>query len=156
MIGTLRVEDATIEDVAAIRSLPVGRSTANLLEDDLADASRPCLVALLDGEVVGAAFGMVQLDEGHVNDLAVAERLQGHGIGALLLAALEDTLVALGAVATTLEVRPTNRAALALYRRLGFVEEGRRRAYYPDGEDALVLWRRPAPTTDDAAAEVGP
>lgn len=43
-----------------------------------------------------------------------------------------------------LEVRPSNERALALYRREGFVEVGRRKAYYPapEGrEDALVMRR---------------
>jgi ribosomal-protein-alanine N-acetyltransferase len=39
-----------------------------------------------------------------------------------------------------LEVRPSNEAALRLYRRWGFAPIGRRRGYYEDtGEDALVM-----------------
>ena len=44
-----------------------------------------------------------------------------------------------------LEVRPGNLAALTLYRRLGFVQDGRRRGYYPlhevgaSREDALLM-----------------
>jgi len=39
-----------------------------------------------------------------------------------------------------LEVRPSNRPALELYRRWGFVPVGRRKGYYQDsGEDALVM-----------------
>ena len=155
MIGLLRVEDATAADADPIRALAIARSTADLLERDLADPARPCLVARLDGEVVGVAIGGVQLDEGHVHDLAVAERVRGQGIGARLLAALEDALQGRGATATTLEVRPSNVAARGLYGRLGFVEEGRRRAYYPDGEDALVLWRCTSPDADVEASATG-
>ncbi|MFP4150133.1 MAG: ribosomal protein S18-alanine N-acetyltransferase, partial [Nitriliruptoraceae bacterium] len=92
--------------------------------------------------IVGAALGQVLVDEGHVLDLAVAPAVRGHGLGRRLLTALLDELAARGAVAHTLEVRPSNLAALALYRGSGFVVEGRRRRYYPDGEDALLLWRR--------------
>lgn len=53
----------------------------------------------------------------------------------------------------TLEVRPSNAAALALYEAFGFKAAGRRRRYYQDnGEDALILWRTPgtlAGTFDD-------
>ena len=43
----------------------------------------------------------------------------------------------------SLEVRPSNRAAVALYTKLGFAEEGRRKNYYTDPtEDALLLTRR--------------
>jgi ribosomal-protein-alanine N-acetyltransferase len=38
-------------------------------------------------------------------------------------------------------VRPSNQAALELYRAQGFRPLGRRRGYYQDGEDALILGR---------------
>jgi ribosomal-protein-alanine N-acetyltransferase len=42
----------------------------------------------------------------------------------------------------TLEVRPSNEAAIGLYEKLGFAVMGRRKQYYEDnGEDALILWR---------------
>jgi ribosomal-protein-alanine N-acetyltransferase len=47
-----------------------------------------------------------------------------------------------GAVAATLEVRSTNRSAIALYSSFGFGRAGRRRGYYRDGTDALIMWRR--------------
>jgi [ribosomal protein S18]-alanine N-acetyltransferase len=40
-----------------------------------------------------------------------------------------------------LDVAEGNGPAAALYRGLGFAEVGRRRRYYPDGADALVLRR---------------
>ena len=48
-----------------------------------------------------------------------------------------------GADFISLEVRPSNLAAVNLYMGLGFVEEGRRRNFYNDPtEDALILTRR--------------
>ena len=45
----------------------------------------------------------------------------------------------------TLEVRPSNEAAIALYERFGFRRAGVRRRYYQDnGEDAVIMWRTPA------------
>jgi ribosomal-protein-alanine N-acetyltransferase len=42
----------------------------------------------------------------------------------------------------TLEVRPSNSQAIALYERFGFRSAGTRRRYYQDtGEDALIMWR---------------
>ena len=40
-----------------------------------------------------------------------------------------------------LEVRASNAPAQALYRRAGFVVDGRRPRYYPDGEDAVLMSR---------------
>ena len=45
----------------------------------------------------------------------------------------------MGSTAVTLEVRVSNDAARAFYRSYDFTEAYRRRAYYQDGEDALVL-----------------
>ena len=42
----------------------------------------------------------------------------------------------------SLEVRASNTPAIKLYHSLGFVELGRRRKYYRDGEDALLLVKR--------------
>ncbi len=42
----------------------------------------------------------------------------------------------------TLEVRPSNPPAIAMYERFGFERSGTRRAYYQDNkEDALIMWR---------------
>ncbi len=39
-----------------------------------------------------------------------------------------------------LQVRVSNSAAIQLYRKFGFTEEGKVRRYYPDGEDALAMY----------------
>ena len=148
MRGALLVEPATSADLAAIRELDLGPSVARTIDDEVRSPDRTCLVARLDGEVVGVAVGLLAVDEGHVVDLAVAGTVRRQGIGARLLAELEDRLLAAGATAVTLEVRPSNRAARRLYERCAFREEGRRRGYYADGEDALVLWRRTPATPE--------
>ena len=134
-------------------------STRRSLERDLAraevaDTRAPVvLVALGDrAEVVGAALGLLQHDEGHVLDLGVDPGQRRHGIGAGLLRALLDALLARGARAVTLEVRAGNLGAQALYRAEGFVVEGRRPGYYPDGEDAVLMWWRPDPTSGDTTS----
>ena len=56
-------------------------------------------------------------------------------------AGLSREAIERGATALTLEVRASNEAAQAMYRRLGFAPAGIRRNYYADiGEDALVMW----------------
>ena len=55
---------------------------------------------------------------------------------------LEDAIArarTMGSAAITLEVRVGNAAARQFYRSYAFTEAYRRRAYYQDGEDALVL-----------------
>jgi [ribosomal protein S18]-alanine N-acetyltransferase len=97
--------------------------------------------ATADGEVVG--FGGVALfpEEAHVMTLAVDRRAQGRGVGAQVVAGMLDEVARAGRRAVTLEVRASNGPARRLYRRAGFEDSGVRPAYYPDGEDAVIMWR---------------
>ena len=87
----------------------------------------------------GFVLARVAADEAEILTLAVAPaaRQQGHG-GALLAGAMAAA-AAQGAGTMFLEVAEHNAAARALYAAAGFAEAGRRRRYYPDGSDALVL-----------------
>jgi [ribosomal protein S18]-alanine N-acetyltransferase len=90
--------------------------------------------------IVGFLGYWLLVDEMHISTLAVHPELRGRGIGELLLqAGLEHAWIQ-GAELSTLEVRPSNQAAIALYRKYGFESVGRRRKYYQDnGEDALLM-----------------
>lgn len=79
------------------------------------------------------------LDEVHVLSLAVVPALRRRGIATALLLTALGAERARGARIAHLEVRARNPEAIAFYARHGFREVGRRRCYYPDGEDALLL-----------------
>ncbi|HWD41505.1 MAG TPA: ribosomal protein S18-alanine N-acetyltransferase [Fimbriimonas sp.] len=99
------------------------------------------LTAIADGEVVGYGGIWLVIDEAHVTTLAVAPTHQRQGIGRWLLVELLNRARAKGMTCATLEVRASNEAAIALYKKLGFQESARRKSYYPDNkEDALVMW----------------
>lgn len=70
--------------------------------------------------------------------LAVRTDQRGHGLGRLLLAAVEDTARRRGCCNLHLEVAIRNRAAIALYARSGYQRGERLRNFYEDGGDA---WR---------------
>jgi len=79
--------------------------------------------------------------DGHVTTISVDQAWQRRSIGTRLMLALSREAIDRGATALTLEVRATNEAAQAMYRRLGYAPAGIRRNYYADiGEDALVMW----------------
>lgn len=96
-----------------------------------------------DGELAGYFLLMYALDEAHLLDVAVAGKRQGTGLGRRLLDMLCARAREMGAESVLLEVRPSNERALAVYRRYGFAEIGRRKGYYPahEGkrEDAIVM-----------------
>lgn len=98
-----------------------------------------------DGEeVIGFSLSRAVMVEAELLLLAVARQHQGKGVGALLLDRFMIVSQRKGVEKLHLEVRDGN-PALALYRRAGFAEAGRRRNYYSgnDGKlyDALTLWR---------------
>jgi len=77
------------------------------------------------------------LDEGEIITIGVTAPRQGIGRG-LMLQAIGDA-ARRGIRKIHLEVAQQNTAARALYAALGFAQTGRRKAYYPDGSDALTL-----------------
>lgn len=102
---------------------------------------RVYLVARVGPAVVGYAGLMLVLEDGHVNTLAVDPTWHRHKVGTRLLLALARAAVSNGARNLTLEVRASNEAAQALYRRFGFAPAGVRRGYYVEtNEDAIVMW----------------
>jgi len=90
--------------------------------------------------IIGLAGFWLMADEAHISTIAVHPDWRGLGLGEWLLAHLLEAGQALGAAVATLEVRPSNHTALALYQKYGFEQVGRRPRYYSDNdEDALIL-----------------
>jgi [ribosomal protein S18]-alanine N-acetyltransferase len=87
----------------------------------------------------GMLMGRIAADEAEVLTLAVVPTARRQGIGAALLQEAMAVAAQRGGAVVFLEVATNNLAALALYRRAGFAEVGRRRRYYGDGSDALVM-----------------
>lgn len=73
--------------------------------------------------------------------IAVSPEARGQGLGRSLLEACQRDLAGEGLVRLFLEVRPSNAAAIGLYRACGWEPCGRRPRYYADGEDAVLYQR---------------
>ena len=87
----------------------------------------------------GYLFAVSLYEEFHINKIATDARMRKRGYGRWLL---EDAIArarTMGSASITLEVRVGNAAARQFYRSYAFTEAYRRRSYYQDGEDALVL-----------------
>ncbi len=97
------------------------------------------LLALEGDAPVGFALGRLQVPEAEILTLAIMPGARGKGIGHALLQALIAQIAARGGRELFLEVAEGNAAARALYAKVGAAEIGRRRRYYADGADALML-----------------
>ena len=99
------------------------------------------IVGEFDGKIVAYAGAWVSFNQADVMSVAVAPELRGQGVGTILFGELIKAVKARGATAITLEVRPSNTAAIKLYKSFGLRSVGRRKGYYLDnGEDALIMW----------------
>jgi ribosomal-protein-alanine N-acetyltransferase len=94
------------------------------------------------GQLLALACGWLVVDELHITAVAVDPAHRRQGLGRRVLELLLERAAAAGAAHATLEVAASNGAAVALYGRCGFSTAGVRRAYYRNGDDALVQWRR--------------
>jgi ribosomal-protein-alanine N-acetyltransferase len=141
-----RLTYADLPQVIAVerRAFPTPWSLAMFVLE-LSKPSGICLAALRADELVGYTICSRYDTVWHIMNVAVDPAVRRQGIATALLEELIARLDRDGTAQITLEVRPSNAAAIALYERFGFRSAGRRRRYYQDnGEDALVMWRTPA------------
>jgi N6-L-threonylcarbamoyladenine synthase len=142
---SLLIRQMTPDDLPA--AVDIERATFDapwserLFAEDLAAVGRHWFAAEMDGELVGYAGGWALGDEAHLMNIAVREDARGHGAGRTLLHTLMSRLRDAGALRLTLEVRPANAEAIALYESVGMRPAGMRPGYYAEtGEDALIMW----------------
>ena len=137
----------TLDDVDEVHALecsvfPHPWSRANF-SDSVKAGYDAWLLRDAGGRLAGYFLLMYALDEAHLLDVAVAGSRHGTGLGRYLLDTLCARAKEMGAESVLLEVRPSNERALAVYKRFGFAEIGRRKGYYPahEGkrEDAIVM-----------------
>ena len=113
-----------------------------MLAEELENQCEAFLVAedSVSGRVLGYAGLMVVADEGYITNVAVFPEYRRQGIAAQILQVFLQFAAANHLAFLTLEVRPSNAAAIALYQGFGFEEVGRRKNYYDlPKEDALIL-----------------
>jgi ribosomal-protein-alanine N-acetyltransferase len=101
-----------------------------------------CWVCELGGELAGHGVLSVAAGEAHLLNLCVHPHWQRSGVGRRLLKRLLRLAAEHQADTVFLEVRVSNRPAIALYESEGFIEVGLRRGYYPctaGREDAAIF-----------------
>ena len=123
------------------RNSPRGWSLGLFMSELSYRDARVYLVAKHDHRVVGFAGLLFAAEDGHVTTVSVDPEWQTHRVATRMMLVLADRALEHGVEALTLEVRPSNRPAVALYERFGFAPVGVRKNYYKEtDEDALVMW----------------
>ena len=134
-----------LNEVAALELACFSRPwSRQMLAEELDNQCAAFLVALEPetDKVIGYAGLLVAADEGYITNVAVDPSRRRQGVAAQLLQVFDNFAKGNQLAFLTLEVRPSNDAAIALYQSFGFTERGRRRNYYDlPREDALILTR---------------
>ena len=135
--------EAHLDAVAALEKLcfPEDPWSRRLFEEALANGNTSSLLALAEGgRILGYLLFTAILDEGSVDNIAVAPEARRLGVASALLEAFHHYGRENGLTGLFLEVRASNEGAAALYRKLGYREAGRRKNYYlSPKEDAIIM-----------------
>lgn len=138
------MQTADIEQVLIIENsvYPHPWTRGNFL-DSLASGYHAWVAREPTFRLAGYFLAMPVVDEMHLLNISVRADLQGQGLGRVLLDRVVRLSQGQGMSSLLLEVRPSNRRALAVYERYGFVRIGLRKGYYPAAdqtrEDAIVM-----------------
>lgn len=81
------------------------------------------LVGVTDGAVMASVMAGYEGHRGWMNYLAVAPLFRGRGFGRALVEYVERLLLERGCPKINLQVRASNPAAVAFYRRLGYAQD---------------------------------
>jgi ribosomal-protein-alanine N-acetyltransferase len=136
------MRDRDLEEVLAIENAIYSHPWTRGNFGDSLRARYECRTWRAGKKLVGYFVLMVAAGEAHLLNLSIEPASQRSGHGSALLREAAALAQKLGAQNVFLEVRPSNHAAQALYRRFGFRNVAVRRDYYPahsGREDALVL-----------------
>jgi len=115
--------------------------TRGIFQDCLRVGYR-CRVLINRGELAGYAIVSHALDEAHLLNICIHPDQRGGGLARLLLEHVIREAQVGCADRLFLEVRPSNKPAVTLYKSCGFRVIGRRPGYYPADqgrEDAMVM-----------------
>lgn len=134
-LSDLAWADMSAADVASVmvierQAYPFPWTSGNFL--DSLKAGYTMRVLKERGVMIGYVVWMQVVDEVHLLNIALSPARQGRGLGAWMMRQLMAWVRELAIDQILLEVRPSNTAAIRLYRKLGFQEIGLRKGYYPN------------------------
>jgi ribosomal-protein-alanine N-acetyltransferase len=132
---------ADLVQVAALERASYAFPWSDQIFSDCLRVGYHCVVVEMHGGVAGYAVLSMGAGEAHVLNLCIEQAMRRRGIGRELLLAVLRYARDRGIREAFLEVRRSNKGAIALYHETGFECVGQRRGYYQshDGrEDAMV------------------
>jgi len=138
-IAVMTMED--VPEVAALEKQCFSQPwSAQVLEAELRNPNSVFLVAKEAGRLAGYAGMHRVMDEGYLFNVAVDSGFRRRDVATSLVEKLVEFAKEKRMGFLTLEVREGNATAIALYKKLGFGEVGRRKRFYVNPvEDAVLM-----------------
>jgi [ribosomal protein S18]-alanine N-acetyltransferase len=142
----MNIRPMTPADVATVVAIDTAAGilqpwSPNAYARELLKGTTFCWVAEAEGRLAGSLTMWEVVGEAEIANVAVHPDFWRQGIARALVQTALDKAAELGFERVLLEVRASNEAAQNLYRAFGFAEDGRRRGYYVNGEDAILMSR---------------
>jgi ribosomal-protein-alanine N-acetyltransferase len=140
-IAIRTMTEADLEEVLNIESysFPLPWNRDHFLGELKSGHAFPLVALDQEKKIIGYICPRLLLEEGHIFNVAVRQDFRRRGVARFLLERVLNDCRAGGVEVVFLEVRLSNKAAIDLYRKLGFVATGRRMKYYENGEDAILM-----------------
>jgi ribosomal-protein-alanine N-acetyltransferase len=154
MRAPLRIDTMNEDDVRAVSTIegPTRMDEEQLRAELARSWSRLWVARESDGGSVAFVVTWHVADELHVLNIATRADRQRRGIARALMGQVVAYARDKRVKHVLLEVRRSNRAAIALYRVVGFFAMGVRARYYPDDEDAVEMVLMLDPATGEVVA----
>lgn len=111
------------------------------LENDIKNPNNIILVVVEGEEIVGYINVFYIFEEANLQRIAVFKKYEGIGYASKLLKTIETYLVKKGVTKIYLEVSEANTRAIEFYKKNGYKETNRRKGYYSDLSDAIIMWK---------------
>ena len=110
-----------------------------ILEKELENPLSEYIVAILENEIVGFAGIWKPIDEAHITNIVTRKDKRRNSIGTKMLEKLIEMSKENNLNCITLEVNEHNENAINLYKKFDFKEVGRRKNYYNNTDDAIIM-----------------
>lgn len=110
-----------------------------ILKEELGNNNSKYLVLLYDSKVV--CFGGIKiiLDEANLMNIVTIKQMRRNGFANYILTELIKISKEENCSSMTLEVNENNLSAINLYKKFNFMEIGKRKNYYRNGDTAILM-----------------
>ena len=139
----IKIEKMTTEHLEQIKDVLQSQFdefwNSEVLAKELENPLSTYIVAVSEGEVVGYCGLWQPMDEGHITNIVTKLEKRGNGIATKMLEELINIAKSKNLKSVTLEVNVHNEIAINLYKNYNFIEVGRRKKYYNNIDDALIM-----------------